>query len=234
MFGGPAGALDLRSWGRGLAPRLLLVFACLTSSAGCDAERSPPERLLDGSPVRAPIVELAGVDQPLIATKVELVATSEVGSCAGSKRTELPPGPAVRRVGVSGTSMTFLASSGDALFACESAVRAAEPGSGTWCGHAYGRISNGHLTDPRLDLTCLDADRDPVAFAWLEPSDDTRFVAVRQPGYVEVYEVSGDLPVRATTTAVAESDSAATFDVSEHDRRGGLLRAYVLEARVAG
>jgi hypothetical protein len=75
----------------------------------------------------------------------------------------------------------------------------------------------------------------PVAFAWFEPGRGTAYLAVRQPGYVEAYRVTGGVPVRITTTsAISATDSSATFDLSEHDRRGALLRRSTFVARVAG
>ncbi len=75
----------------------------------------------------------------------------------------------------------------------------------------------------------------PVAFAWFEVSEKTRFLAVNQVEYVEVYEVAADLPVRvATVTEVVTEEARATFDLSEHDAEGRLLRRERVEAVVAG
>jgi hypothetical protein len=69
----------------------------------------------------------------------------------------------------------------------------------------------------------------------MEARDDARYVAVRQLGYTEVYPVRGRVPVRiASTTGVDLESSRASFEISEHDARGQLLRAYELEASVAG
>jgi hypothetical protein len=74
-----------------------------------------------------------------------------------------------------------------------------------------------------------------MGFAWLEPGSDTHYVTVEQPGYVEVYEVAGNLPVRVvTTTGVDLERSQASFRITEHDANGALLRRYVLRAVVAG
>jgi len=65
--------------------------------------------------------------------------------------------------------------------------------------------------------------------------DPTAYVAVRQPGYVEAYRVAGAVPVRiSTTSGISATNSSATFDVSEHSRRGALLRRSTFVARVAG
>jgi hypothetical protein len=61
------------------------------------------------------------------------------------------------------------------------------------------------------------------------------YVVVAQPGYAEVYAVAGSLPVRvATTTGVEIDGSSASLDLREHGADGTLLRAYRLEAAVAG
>ena len=74
-----------------------------------------------------------------------------------------------------------------------------------------------------------------MAFAWIEPAADAEVVTVRHPGFLEVYEVAADLPVRvATTMDLVLEESRGSFDVSEHDGRGTLLRTYAVEARAAG
>jgi hypothetical protein len=203
------------------------------SATGCKNDRAPPELLLDGSPVTRPTVELEGIDPPVIATKVDRVPASDIESCLGPNRADAVRRRAVGRVGVLGASVTVPTAHRNALYACDASSRSLRPGV-AWCGHVYGRVRNGRLIDPRLDMTCLDDEGNPVAFVWIEPSDDTRFVAVQQPGYVEVYEAAERLPIRVTTTDVAEQESTAAVEVSEHDRRGVLLRAYTLEAQVTG
>ncbi len=111
-------------------------------------------------------------------------------------------------------------------------VRDATSGAGI----AVGRLEHGRLRDPRLDLAgCRNAAADPVAFAWVEPGRATRYVTVSQPGFTEVYRVAAGLPVRITTTSgVDQERSRASFRITEHDGDGRLLRAYTLDARVAG
>ena len=106
----------------------------------------------------------------------------------------------------------------------------------SFCGRAYARLEAGRLPDPRLDLAgCATTTGDTVAFAWFEPGPHTSFVAVRQRGYVEVYPVVAHVPVRISTTAnISTQESRATFEVSEHDASGALLRSSILEARAAG
>ena len=140
----------------------------------------------------------------------------------------MPSGPLVVRIGVRGMSVTFPTAAGRALVACDG-------GRAEWCGRAYGRLEHGRLHDPRLDLACMTAAGDPLAFGWFEPGRGTAYVAVRQPGYVEAYRVAGAVPVRiSTTTGISARNSSATFDVSEHSRRGALLRRSTFVARVAG
>jgi hypothetical protein len=74
-----------------------------------------------------------------------------------------------------------------------------------------------------------------VAFAWVEPRRATQYVTVSQPGFTEVYRVAAGLPVRITTTSgVDQERSRTSFRITEHDGDGRLLRAYTLDARVAG
>jgi hypothetical protein len=94
----------------------------------------------------------------------------------------------------------------------------------------------GRLLDPRLDLAaCATRDGDAVAFAWVEPAKNARYIGVERSGYVEVYPVTGRLPVRiATTSGIDPNSSSAAFAISEHEANGRLLRSYTLRARVAG
>jgi hypothetical protein len=211
------------------------------ASAACDADKAPPSQLMDGSAATAPHVFLSGVDRA-IATKVEVVDVARLAegsaatACLDREGADAQTRSAVVRVGVNGESVTFRAASGRSLHACDNSAGKREPRD-RWCGTAYGRLEGGRLTDPRLDLAmCTTATGEPVAFAWVEPAADTAFVAVRQPGFVEVYEVAARLPVRVVTTgsSITVEESTASFEISEHDRRGALVRAYTLDARVAG
>ena len=95
-------------------------------------------------------------------------------------------------------------------------------------------LSGARVRDPRLTITCRDADDRHVGFAWVQPSDAAAYVVVQQPGHAEVYAASGTTPVRVTTTDVDLASSHATFAISEHTRDGSRLRSYDLEAQVAG
>jgi hypothetical protein len=220
--------------------RLVALSCGALAAAACRHDPATPNRLVDGSSAAAPPVALAaiGEDAP-IASKVEVVAVGDVavGSMAASCLDQLgasaSPSPIVTRIGVDGESVTFQGASRRGAHACDGTDGRAH--AHLWCGSAYGRLAARRLTDPRLDLACTTASGAPVAFAWIEPAAGTRFVAVRQRGFVEVYEAAAGLPVRITTTKDIDlKESSAAFEISEHDARGSQLRSYTLMARVAG
>ncbi|MGH3126861.1 MAG: hypothetical protein ACRDPX_02960, partial [Gaiellaceae bacterium] len=105
-----------------------------------------------------------------VATRVRIVRPNalEAGSvaarCLGSSgRAE---GPVVERIDVRGTTVTYLGRGGRAAYACERAGKGSTT-VGPWCGRAFGRLENGRLRDPRLDLSCRDEHGEPLAFAWV-------------------------------------------------------------------
>jgi hypothetical protein len=207
----------------------------------CSGSEGSPKHLVDGTSAETLSIALNGVAGRQIATKVthvaprDVVVDSIVARCLDADGEYTPLGPVVSRVGVEGASVTFRAASGRILVACDGGT----PGttaSRPWCGRGVGRVHRKRLLDPRLDLVgCVTAGGDPVAFAWIEPSRRARYVTVHRRGFVEAYPVSGHLPVRVATTADIDLESSsATFEISEHDRNGHMLRAYTLEARVAG
>jgi hypothetical protein len=211
---------------------------CILGTAACSGDDGVPALLVDGSPARATRVDLEGVEVPAVATRVDRVSVTRVlmnpaeAKCLASGSVD-PGEILVRRVGVHGESVTYRTAAGPAIRACDKS--SGSPRGEPWCGFGYGRLEAGRVTDPRLDLACATETGDPVAFAWVEPRADAAFVAIRQRGYVEIYPAAGDLPVRvATTTGIGLEESRATFEISEHNRRGTLLRAYVLDAPVAG
>jgi hypothetical protein len=162
-------------------------------------------------------------------------ASGPVARCLVATREHVPRAPIVRRVGVDGASVTYRTTSGRDLVACDGSALGGEHGS-TWCGVALARVRNEHLLDPRLDLaSCSTPSGDSVAFAWVEPGPRTRYVALGRHGFAEVYPVIAGLPVRVAATSRLDLDtSSASFDVSEHDATGKLLRSYTLRAHVAG
>jgi hypothetical protein len=210
-------------------------------SAGCADGDAAPDRLLDGSVAVVPSFELEGVEEPAVLTKFRVVqpsardraerSTSCLERGRGSAR---PKGPSVERIGVYSETVTFEEKSGRAIFGCDDTAGPREEDR-RWCGSAYGQLSGGRLRDPRLDIGCQTEDDGMVGFIWIQPPAGVRYVSVEQPGYVEVYEIGGGLPVRvATRRGVQVERSRATFDLFEHDADGRLLRKHRLEAAVAG
>jgi hypothetical protein len=130
--------------------------------------------------------------------------------------------------------VTFRDASGRWLLGCDDSTGPRE-NERRWCGGAAGRLYDGRLRDPRVDILCTTADGARVGFAWLHPSPNARYVVVEQAGYAEVYEVAGDIPVRiATASGVIVQGSRARFALSEHAGDGSLLREHELDAGVAG
>lgn len=196
---------------------------------------------MDGSPVKRVPVELEGVDGSVVLTKARVVRAANAkwggrsASCLKARdRPAKQYGSSIERVGVSTESVTFRETSGRGVVACDNTLGPREANR-RWCGSAYGQLNDGRLRDPRLDIGCATTDGTPVGFAWIEPAAKTRYLAIEQPEYVEVYEVADDLPVRvATMTGVEIDESRATFELSEHTSDGRLRRKYRLEAVVAG
>lgn len=225
----------------GLERRMLLVvLAAAALLTGCFGGGDRDTRkLLDGS-LAGEAVELEGVDGDVVVTSHVVVSTTSLdpgakaATCLRERFAELEvEETAVVRTGVSTESVTFLEERGTAVFGCSNTPGPRE--QGRWCGGAYGELSSGRLTDPRLSIACKTRDRVPVGFVWVQPSTATRFIAVEQPEYTEVYEVAGELPVRiATVSGVDTETSSASFEISEHDEEGMRLGDQTLEAFVAG
>jgi len=220
-----------RRWcGRTSSVAVLGLAIMLT---GCGGSGSPPQ-LIDGTPTQPPAVALQ-TSGPQIATEVRVVdftaaRRSRIARCLAGASERPAPRSIVERTGVNGSTVTFRTTSGHDIVACDGTL------GRSWCGRALGHLHDGHLLDPRLDLAgCSTATGDPLAFAWIQPGRRSRFVAIEQSGYAEVYEVADRLPVRVTTTQdIDPGTSSARFDVSEYDATGRRLRSYTLDARVAG
>jgi len=213
------------------------LLAALGILAGCSGGDGRPDQLLDGSKAVTPAVQLEGVDDAIL-TEVRVVAPTErrgtrSASCLARRWSAHPSGPSVERIGVTTESVTFSEANDRGIFGCSHSA-GPQDSKRRWCGGAYGRLYDGSLRDPRLDILCGTTE-DPVGFVWVTPAPRARYVSVEQPGYAEVYEVAGGLPVRvATVNGVDYDRSAAHFDITEHDASGELLREYELEAFVAG
>lgn len=205
------------------AARLAVAVVCVAASA-CRHDAGQPTQLIDGTPAHAPPVTLEGITTTAVTTVVR------VGGVKLSCGRGLPaPGPgAIRRVGVSGSSITFVARDERAVRACDGAQ------ADGWCGHAFAHIRSNRRLDPRLSLTCSQEGGTPLGFAWVQPRPSAAYVVVEQRGYAEVYPVAGSAPVRVTTADVDVAMSSARFDISEHAANGRRIRAYVLDAQISG
>ncbi len=197
--------------------------------------------LMDGSPAPDVPVELEGVDEPTVLTLVRVVRAAqrkpETASalCLRGRNWGIrAAGSSVERVGVYSESVTFRQESRRGVFGCDNSPGPREEHR-RWCGGAYGMLYSGHLRDPRLGLGCSTSDGERMGFVWIEPVPKARYVTVQQPGFAEVYEVAGELPVRIATTSGLNVDPlGATFHLWEHDAAGRLLRRHRLDAVPAG
>ena len=220
-----------------MRPFVVLIVVVL---AACTSDSDEPTRLMDGSTPHPLPVELQGIAKAnLVLTSVDvtdsadIVARSPIAECFRLSSNP-PSGPVIERVGVVSSSLTARTKDGRGIDGCDDTSGRREENR-RWCGGAYGLLIGGRLRDPRLSIGCLTEDDDVVGFVWVEPGENTRYVSVEQRDYVEVYEVSSDLPVRvATRDGVQVEGSRATFDLYEHDDDGRLLRRYRVQAAVAG
>ena len=196
---------------------------------------------MDGSAAVEVPVALEGVAGPAILTTVRVTpaARPEPGTAAaacleGRHRGLTPRGPSVERIGVGSESVTFRDFSDRGVFGCDNSQGPREENR-RWCGGPYGVLYSGRLRDPRLSIGCRALDGTPLGFVWIEPEPEAAYVVVQQPGYAVAYEVASELPVRVSTASGVDIEGArASLDVREHAADGSLLRAYPLDAVVAG
>lgn len=196
---------------------------------------------MDGSPARELPVRLEGVGGPIVLTTVAVLDSARLKRGTMPERCVHGPfaerwidGLVVTRTGVDTVSVTVEDASGAGLLGCVDGLGPRDENR-RWCGTVYGKLSAGRLADPRLDILCVTPDGVPIASAWVTAAADARYVVVSQAGYAEAYETAAGLPVRiASTRDVDTLRARATFEVSEHEADGGLLRRYRLEPHVAG
>lgn len=210
--------------------RLCQVLLVL-SLAGCDRQ-NPPDRLLHGERA-ATLVRVPGS----VVTSARLVRGTTLGrrfeACRpdGVDRDVL----VVDRIGVAGESLTFADRRDRTLYACDGGTDPAGEHPPPWCSTSAGRLLEGRLLDPRLDLGCRDRAGRPLAYAWIEPGSGVHWVGVDQGRYEEIYEVLGGLPVRiAGRRRIDLRASKASFAVTQYDRSGSALLQGTVEAAVAG
>jgi hypothetical protein len=146
-----------------------------------------------------------------------------------------PDALVVERIGVFGESLTFADRRGRSLYACDGGVDAAGERAPPWCSSSAGRLLEGRLLDPRLDIACRDRRGRPLGYAWIQPVAGARWIGVDQGSYTELYEVLAGLPVRvATRSHVHLNRSSAEFEITQYDAHGRELVKVTVEAAVAG
>jgi hypothetical protein len=214
---------------------LTVLLLAIVLLAGCDsAGGDRPDRLLYG--------QAAQEFRPVPGSVTTLGRVID-GSTLGSRFTSCRPIEAgvendalvVERIGISGESLTFADAGRKTLYGCDGGTDAAGERKPPWCGNPAGRLINGKLLDPRLDVLCRDPKGKPLAYAWVEPAAGVRWIGVDQGTYTEVYEALGGLPVRiASGRGVEPSRARASFDVTQYDSHGKELFKGKLEAQVAG
>lgn len=199
--------------------------------AGCD-ENGRPSRLRYG--------ETAAEFKPVPGSVVSIGRVLRGTTLGRRFRSCRPPSApedvvVVERIGVFGESLTFADRRKSMLFACDGGIDAAGERAPPWCSESAGRLFEGHLLDPRLDLGCRDRDGRPLAYVWVEPVAGAHWIGVDQGLYSEVYEALAGLPVRiATARHIDLVRSHAIFDVTQYDTAGRELIHSKVEAGVAG
>jgi hypothetical protein len=213
-----------------LAPLLLLVIV----AAACDGGR--PRHLLHGEPaaefrpVRRSVLALGrAIPAAALARRLDgCLFRGDRGDVGGDAI-------AVERIGVESESLTVANRSGSGVYACDGGIDPAGEHDTPWCGEVFGRLVAGRVLDPRLDVTCLGRDREPLAYAFVEPVAGAHWIGIDEGRYVEIYEVLAALPVRVATTRRVDARRArATLTVTQYDLQGRELVRGDVEATVAG
>jgi hypothetical protein len=216
------------------------ALALLLLADGCGGSGlDPPDRLSDGSTPPPVPAELQSIDGAvLVGTRVVRGRDLEhepyvdcLKNVAGGA-----PGVAVERVTADGRTLTFATADRRDLIACDGAPRALEP-RGSWCGEASGRWEvGGRIADGRLGITnCLSADREPVAYVFVNPAPRARWLVVDHDHFREIYDASDPYPVRISTTdRIDEDTSSLKVRVRSYDADGKKVGDEVLQAVVAG
>ncbi len=211
-----------------MKPKVAAVAVLVLLASACDGD-GRPQRLLSG--------EHASEFSPVagsVLVQSRFLSRATLGRRLHGCRAHAPADARiVERVGVFGESLSFRTA--DTVYACDGGVDPAGERRPPWCGLAVGRLVEGRLLDPRLDILCEDRERRRIAYAFVVPVAGAHWIGVDQGGYTEVYEVLGDLPVRVVTARRIDTDrSRATFGVTQYDVHGRELVRGDLEAFVAG
>jgi hypothetical protein len=164
---------------------------------------------------------------------VSLPAGGTIGRCLALTSFRRGVVVVVERRGRLTRSLTVAQRGSPDVFACDATGVALE--GREWCGVSAGRLRNGRVTDPRLELLCRDRRGRHVGSAFVNPLRGARWVAVEQPRYTELYQAAAGLPIRIATIAGVDYEHArATFRITQLDARGRVLSRGRLVAHVAG
>ncbi|HXY16976.1 MAG TPA: hypothetical protein VEH79_02265 [Gaiellaceae bacterium] len=217
---------------------MTLLVIVLTLPLGCSAPRRAPASLVDGRRAQPPPPQLRALGSSAVLTEVRTVASSDLSPaerrCVRGDGSLLGTGwPLVERVDVRSITVTFRPVRGRFVYGCMSSGRR-KTRDIAWCGHAYGPLRGGRLTDPRLDVSCRDARGRPWASAWIEPVPGARWIVVDGNDPPQIYPAAVNLPVRVTTTSVDLPSATATFRVEQYDGSGRRVSFSILRAAVAG
>lgn len=206
------------------------------AAAGCGHGEHGPERLLDGRPaLHFSLVHGSVVAAGRVLTRAALGSRLDGCLFPGDRTNVATDAPVVERVGVDAESLTFANRAGTGVYGCDGGIDPAGERAPPWCDTVFGQLEHGRLLDPRLDISCRDRQRRPLAYAFVEPVPGAQWIGVQQDGYIELYEVLGGLPVRvASTRGVDPDDARATFELTQYDAKGRELVRGELEAAVAG
>lgn len=225
-----------------LARATVIGAALVVLAVGCGSRRSSTAELVDGTtPPPLPSI-FDDFGDSTVATRARRWRISQLGAtdraCLRRFRPEFSiprETVAVERTGLTGASLTFEDGRRAFVLGCD---RTGRPGEAAppWCARSVGRLVFGRLSDPRVDILCRRGPPDdgPIGFAWVDPTPTTRWLAVRNDGRTELYEVLAGLPVRVATTRVEASTSSAVVDLTEYDAAGEVVCRRRLRASVAG
>ena len=212
----------------------MLLAALVSLACGCgEAGGSRPARLLDGRPAS----HFGPVEGSVIASGRVLQLDDRADECLSpsDQANVAADAPAVERIGVDGESLTFAGRDRSVVYACDGGIDSAGERNLPWCHTVLGRLDDGRVLDPRLDVICRDRARRPLAYAFVDPVAGARWIGVLQEGYVELYEVLAGLPVRvASTRAVDLGNASATLEITQYDADGRELVRGKMEAAVSG
>lgn len=209
-----------------------LLVAVLPACAG----HGRPERLLYGEPA-AEFRPVKGsvMSQGRVLHRTTLGRRMESCLVPGDRAMIPADVVVVERIGVFGESLTFSNRRHTGVYACDGGIDAAGERPVPWCGTVFGRLVEGRLLDPRLDVRCKDRKGHPLGYAFVEPVRGAHWVGVDQGSYTEIYEVLAGLPVRVACARTVRADEArAEFEVTQYDLHGRELVKGRVEATVAG